>query len=104
MAAELIVLGRPGIGVPPRLGTTDPTPVFIFLRIASLSLDSDMLGEPGRFSLFFLAASALCLPEGVVLPFVFAPEDPESFWSAFLDSSSSLPSSLRSSDSSSSES
>ncbi len=72
--------GRPGRGVPPRLGATDPFPVLSFLRMASLSLDSDMLGEPGRFNLPFLAASAaLCFPDGVVLPLVFAPDAPGSF-------------------------
>jgi hypothetical protein len=83
--------------VPPRLGATDPFPVLSFLRAASLSLESDMFGEPGgRFNLPFLAASGLCLPDGVVLPLVFAPEALCSFCSGFLDSSSSLPSSLRS--------
>jgi hypothetical protein len=95
LMAEPSCFGRPGIGVPPRLGATDPFPVLSFLRAASLSLDSDMLGEPGRFSLPFLRASTvLCLPDGVVLPLEFAPEAPASFWSAFLPSSSSLSESL----------
>ena len=91
MAGPAIGFGRPGRGVAPRLGMTDVFPVLSFLRAASLSLDSDMFGEPGRFSLpFFMTSTVRCFPDGVVLPLVFAPDAPCSFWLAFLPSSSSL--------------
>jgi hypothetical protein len=83
LVAPPMPLGRPGSGVPERL----PTPaleIFTFLRLDSFPLDSERLGDPGRFRAPFLVfVTAFCFPEGVLVPLVAAPEPPASLPSAF---------------------
>ena len=93
------IFGRPGSGVVERLALTDPVAVpFLnfFLRVDSFPLDSDKLGDPGRLRdlCFFSRSVALCLPDGVVFPLVFAPEASFSFSSACFLASSSFSSSF----------
>ena len=92
-------LGRPGSGVAERLGIAEAValPILTFFLDDSLPLDSERLGEPGRFSFPFLTTSrAFCFPEGVVDPLDAAPETADS---PFLASSSFLTSSSLASES-----
>lgn len=82
-----------------RLAATDPVAgpfLTFFLREDSFPLDSDRLGEPGRLRDlgFFRMSVVLCLPDGVVLPLVLAPEASFSFSSASFLASSSFSSSF----------
>ena len=70
-------MGRdPGIGVDVPVGWDDACFFLCFFRDDSLPLDSERLGEPGRFRLlaFFSGSECFGRPEGVLVPFDDAPE------------------------------
>lgn len=71
-------IGRePGTGVEVRVGWEDEECLFLcFFRDDSFPLDSDKFGDPGllRFFAFFKGSVCLGRPEGVLVPFVEAPD------------------------------
>ena len=95
-------LGRPGNGVPDRLGTCEevPLPVLTFFRVDSFPLESDRFGEPGRFSLLpFFNADVFDLPGGVSLAALASFDSPCFFASSSFSFSFSLSLSWSESDS-----
>ena len=94
-----------GMGVVERLCTADDPACFFtfFLRVDSLPLDSETVGDPDRLRLFTFLVMSAFLPVGVEEPFWVVPEGALSF-SAFAFSSSSVFAFSSSSSSSSSSS
>ena len=83
------------MGVVERLPFSEADPVACFFtRLCedSLPLDSERLGEPGRFSdfTFFESSAGFGLPEGVVTPLEAEPEAAFSFASGLALGSSSF--------------
>ena len=104
--AWLGIPGPCGMGVVERLcPAVEPAFFFtFFLRVDSLPLDSEWVGDPGRLRFFAFMSISVCLfPEGVVEPFGAVPEAVLSF-SVFAFSSSSFLACDSSSSSSSSSS
>lgn len=67
----------PGTGVDVAVGCEEPCFFFDFFRADSVPLTSDRFGEPGRLSVdaaFFNGSTCLLRPDGVLVPFVEAPE------------------------------
>lgn len=72
------VAGRDcGTGVDVAVGRVEPFCFLDFFLADSVPLASDRLGDPGRFrfaAAFFSGSECLFLPDGVLVPFVDAPD------------------------------